>query len=441
LAAREIIQIDKQIAAAEIRKEIAQRELENHRQQLDQAREVEEFMRDKYTNQELYAWMVGQVAGVYFQTYQLTYDVAKRTERAYRHELGLKDSNFIQFGYWDNLKRGLLAGEKLYHDLKRMEIAYLDQNKREYEISKHISLVQLDPVALIQLRQTGECFVALPEVLFALDYPGHYMRRIKSVSLTIPCVTGPYTSVNCTLTLLKSSIRHGNTPPDGKYAREDEDSRFADSSGAIQSIVTSSGQNDSGLFETNLRDERYLPFEGAGVISEWHLELPRDFRQFDYDTISDVVLHLSYTAREGGGSLKHQATAEVQTALNEFIRSENQQGLARLFSLRHDFSSGWHRFLNPPPDSAGDQTLTMGLTKDRFPFLFQNKSISMTTLELFVKIKPEFADTHNESTLKLSLEPGTAASDNPVVLVPWGGLLRTEKSTNSPPADWTLTAG
>jgi hypothetical protein len=35
-------------------------------------------------------------------------------------ELG-DDTNFIQFGYWDNLKKGLLAGERLAHDLKRMD--------------------------------------------------------------------------------------------------------------------------------------------------------------------------------------------------------------------------------------------------------------------------------------------------------------------------------
>ena len=97
----------------------------------------------KFTNRELYDWMVGQISGIYFQSYQLAYDVAKRAECAYRYELGLNDSSFIQFGYWDSLKKGLLAGERLTYDLKRMEVAYLDQNKREYEIAKHVSL-QLD---------------------------------------------------------------------------------------------------------------------------------------------------------------------------------------------------------------------------------------------------------------------------------------------------------
>ena len=66
MAAREIMQIDKQIIAAEIRREIARHELRNHRRQMENALEVEDFMRDKYTNQELYSWMVGpDVRGVF----------------------------------------------------------------------------------------------------------------------------------------------------------------------------------------------------------------------------------------------------------------------------------------------------------------------------------------------------------------------------------------
>ncbi|HYV06357.1 MAG TPA: neuraminidase-like domain-containing protein, partial [Blastocatellia bacterium] len=155
VTAKEIEQIQKQIAAAEIRFDIAVKDLENHDLQIESARSVDEFMRDKFTNRELYDWMAGQISGIYFQSYQLAYDVAKGSERAFRFELGLDDSNLIQFGYWDSLKKGLLAGERLSHDLKRMEIAYLDQNKREYELTKHISIALLDPVALIKLKETG----------------------------------------------------------------------------------------------------------------------------------------------------------------------------------------------------------------------------------------------------------------------------------------------
>ena len=88
-----------------------------------------------------------------------------------------------------------------------MEMSYHEHNKREYELTKNVSLRQLNPLALLALKGKGACEITLPEWLFDLDNPGHYMRRIKNVSLTIPSVTGPYTTVSCTLSLLKSSLR------------------------------------------------------------------------------------------------------------------------------------------------------------------------------------------------------------------------------------------
>jgi hypothetical protein len=215
--------------------------------------------------------MLTQLSTVYFQSYQMAFDLAKRAERAYAFELGLtQPPDLIQFGYWNSLKKGLLAGDKLSHSLRNMDIAYLAQDKREFEISKAVSLLQLDPVALIQLKETGRCVFTVPEALFDLDYPGHYFRRIKSISVTTPCVSTPYASLCCTLTLLKSAIRTSPVLAGGKYRRSTmvNDARFVDSYGQGQdSIALSTGHTDSGLFEVNFRDERYLPFERSRVIS------------------------------------------------------------------------------------------------------------------------------------------------------------------------------
>lgn len=71
---------------------------------------------------------------------------------------------------------------------------------------------------------------------------------------------------SCTLSLLSSSIRTSPLPYDGEYRRQgSEDTRFVDYFGTTQSIVTSIGSNDDGVFETSLRDERFLPFEGASA--------------------------------------------------------------------------------------------------------------------------------------------------------------------------------
>lgn len=395
LATKELEQIDKQILAAEIREQIAELELDNHEKQIEQAKAVEAFLRDKYTNQELYTWMTGQITEVYFQSYKLAYDVAKRAERAYRYERGLTDSSFIQFGYWDSLRKGLLSGEKLHLDLKRMETAYLDQHRREYEITKQVSLVLHDPMALITFKETGECIVDLPEALFDMDYPGHYMRRIKSVSLTIPCVTGPYTNVNCTLTLLKNTVRiDSNAQQD--YAEQEEDERFVTNFAAIQSIATSHAQGDTGLFELNFRDERYLPFEGAGAISRWRIEMPEACNAFDFDTISDVILTINYTAREGGALLREKALeaatlpAPPQQPVAGLDTSEvpEQEHLRRLFSARHEFASEWHRFLHP--NTTDEQhALGLDLTPERFPYRFRNRLDQITKVNLYVAVTEE----------------------------------------------------
>lgn len=431
-------QVERQIAAARLRLAIAERELENHDLLVENARAADELIRDKYTNRELYDWMLGQLAGLYFQSYQLAYDLAKRAERAFRHELAAPDASFIQFGYWDSLKKGLLAGERLALDLRRMEAGYLDQHRREYELTRHVSLALLDAGALVQLRQTGQCFISLPEALFDLDCPGHYMRRLKSVSVSIPCVVGPYTSVNATLTLLGSSVRRSSALLGGQYARQDADPRFADSAGAAQTIVTSGAQSDSGLFEPALRDERFLPFEGAGAISEWRLELPREFRQFDYDTIADVLLHVRYTAREGGGQLRQQAVAELTAAINAIALAGGNAGLARLLSPRHDFPTAWQRFLSPPA-AAPEQLLTMALTEERFPLVFQGRDIAIVGFDLQVKVRPAFAATHNAGTLRLSLDAGVGPSNAPVALAPVAGALEGSFALAGAPGSWTLT--
>lgn len=376
-------QIQFQINAAEIRQAITERDLENQELQIENSKAVDDYMRNKYTSQQLYSWMITQISTVYFQIYQMAFEMAKKAENCFRYELGLSESNYIQFGYWDSLKKGLLAGDKLLSDLRRLEAAYIDQNKREFEITKHISLAQMFPGALITLRETGQCVVSLPEWLFDMDYPGHYMRRIKNVSVSIPCIVGPYASVNCTLSLLRNEAR---ISPVGEYPKTDEaDDRFRTMFGSISSIATSHAQADSGMFELNFNDERYLPFEGAGVISDWRIDMPIENNYFDFASLSDVVLHIGYTSRSGGGLLTTGANAYLQEVL--------PNSAARLFSLKHEFGSEWYKFINPETDVA-EQELVLTLKPEHFPFFIRGKlsALKIKNLDLFVETATEDED-------------------------------------------------
>ncbi|KAL8940274.1 MAG: hypothetical protein Q9211_002358 [Gyalolechia sp. 1 TL-2023] len=290
------------------------------------------------------------------QTYTMAYEWARKAEQAYRFERGISDSKFLQLGYWDAGRDGLLAGEKMLLGLKQLEAAYHAERGYGFEISKVFSTRQLNPIPLLQLRDAGMCEFALAEVLFDMDYPGHYLRKIKSVSLTIPCVVGPYTSLSSTLRLLshkyrtKSSLRAAG---DYREHSEQTDARFSTVNVPIKAIAVSNGQNDTGTFDLNFKDERYLPFVGAGATSIWRLELPTHLRPFDYETITDVLLHMHYTSRDGGTSLKEAAN----TALKAYIKSVNQlsdtDGLFSFFDVRSDFMAEWHSSMKPTGTSQG----------------------------------------------------------------------------------------
>jgi len=164
-----------------------------------------------------------------------------------------------------------------------------------------------------------------------------------------------------------------------------DDDRFRSSNVPVKSIATSSGQNDAGMFEFNFRDERYLPFEGAGAISDWQIELSteKELRQFDYSTISDVILHLKYTARENGGLFKKEAIEYIK----EFIKYGSEradQPLMRMFSMKHEFPTEWHKFLHPSTE-GGEQVLSFTLGKERFPFFIQDRDIVVMKVEVFAK--------------------------------------------------------
>jgi hypothetical protein len=195
------------------------------------------------------------------------------------------------------------------------------------------------------------------------------MRRIKSVALSIPCVVGPYTSLNCTLRLLEHKFRVSalaSGAADYPETTERNDERFRTVNVPIASIAASSGQNDSGIFEMNFRDERYIPFEGAGAISRWRIDLPSKVRQFDYGTIADAILHVRYTAVDGGDKLRSIAQDHVQAFLKGTVEMSRREGFFTLLDLRSDFPNEWGRVTQATGPASS--TMTLAQLGDHLPF-------------------------------------------------------------------------
>ena len=172
--------------------------------------------------------------------------------------------------------------------------------------------------------------------------------------------------------------------------------------------------------------------EGAGVVmSQWRLELPADPSkndpcQFGYDTISDVILHLRYTAREGGGLLRDGALTNLKTQIDE-AQGDNDKWLVRLFSIRHEFPTEWAKFKSVQNVSnTSPAALTLNLRSEHYPFWSQGRLGAMRQVDIFTK-------TANSVEVTYKSDPPNSG-ENKVTLTENAsyGNLRSGKLENDP---------
>jgi hypothetical protein len=368
----------KRLAEAQIRVEIAAAELRRNDLAVENARKVEAHLREKFTSEQLYGWMLGQLSAVHLDAYRQAYDAAQLAQQAYRFERGDEGASFIQFSYWDSLKKGLFAGERLLLDLRRMEAAHLESDRRDLEITRRVSLREDDPAALQRLVATGACEVRVTEALLDGDFAGHYLRRIRSAALTVVAASPIAGNVNATLTLVAHRTR---TDPNasGAYAQSEdaEDSRFVTGKDPERAVATSRPGPDAGVFELRFDDERYLPFEGAGAISTWRIALRQADNAVRLSEVRDVVLTLAYTAR-------------LAPALEAPARASRERSLARgglvpptalLVSVRHDLPALWAQLAAAAPGQ--EVRAPLGLDAERLPGRLRGLDVRVERVHAF----------------------------------------------------------
>jgi hypothetical protein len=387
---REIKGIDKQLEIQKIRLDLNARETEIQIKDLANAEETETWLRSKYTNDRLYVWLEGQLRTLHFDMYTLAADMCRRAERAFRFERGARmPVTFIRAGgYWDSNRDGILAAQQLSLDLRRMESAFLSMPSHDVELVKNVSLRQLDPQALISLRENGTATFSLPEMLFDLDFPGHYMRRLKSVGVSIPCIIGPHATLAATLSITQHSYRvsAAASTADAYLAASISDGSFRTDAVPISGVALSSGIQDAGTFDLTFgapSDGRYGPFEGAGAISSWRLELPaKSVQTFDYNTISDIVLHLRYTAVNGGPLLKRAAAGAVESLRNKVEGLGARDGFWGFLEARHDLAFEWSTFKSVLSQTSIKRTASLDLSSlaSRLPFWARAANVRIESL-------------------------------------------------------------
>lgn len=316
----EMAQIDAQLALESEKALASQLQLRQTRTALDQARTAYDFFSKRFSNSQLYQWFCYQLSAFYYQVYDSTLALCRFTENSWRYEMA-DDSSPSLFEHlaWNTTYRGLAPGERIKLALLKMKNAYLLGNERELEIRKTVSLRRLKvnedslqtqpesinkswddikslspeaaPIAGIksELVKNGSCEFELKQQLFDSDYPGHCLRRIKSISVSLPAVVGPYEDIRATLTQLSSEVV---MPGDGKTVLKQLRLN--------QQIALSTGVDDNGLFTLSFQDERYLPFEYTGAVSKWKLSFPNHASQKSMlESLTDIIVHVRYTARDG----------------------------------------------------------------------------------------------------------------------------------------------
>ncbi len=370
MAESDIKQIDAQIAGSKIQYQVAQYEIALHEKEIEHNESISNFMKQKFSNQQLYQWMSSKLSGLYYQTYKLAYDMAKYAEKSFQFERGAKESDvhFINAMYWDSQRKGLLAGDSLGHDLDRMEQAFIETDKRRFEISKSISLLELDPMAFLQLKNKGVCEFSLSEAMFDYDFQGHYCRQIKTISISFDTIDDK--TVNATLTQLNNKTIIEPDSKAVKYLLNPKGTQplsIRNNWKANQQVALShidEYETNNGLFELRFDDDHYLPFEGTGAVSTWRLELNGKKGGLHFSRMVDAVINIKYTALQGGEVFANS----VKGALKPYQT-------VRFFDFNFDFANEWNAFLE---DVESDE-ITLTFQRGHFPDMASSRIAGIFT--------------------------------------------------------------
>jgi hypothetical protein len=152
-------------------------------------------------------------------------------------------------------------------------------------------------------------------------------------------------------------------------------------------------------------------------------------------------MHLRYTAREGGDTLKVKVIDELEDAINGAALGSGSTGRAISVSAANDEADAWYQFLNPS-DTTADPALVIDLGAARFPYPFQQTTIMITDVQVILLLADPTA-YDSGSKLKLSLSIGGSSPTSATLEASdsqWGGQPAATFSVSVAPATLTLTA-
>lgn len=395
---------------------------------LEFANDVVEFLGNKFTGRELYRWMNKNLQKLYHEQLNLATATARVAQNALEFERQTS-LDFIGHEYWDDERRGLLAAERLLSDINKMEQFRLSTASRKKEIEKTISLASMMPAEFQRFRETGVLeFATLPQ-WFDRDFPGHYMRLIRDVRLTVLALLSSNEGIHATLSnpgISRVMVSEPFEEPSIIY-------RYP------ESIAISSPYSATGLFELRQDDPMLLPFEGSGVATSWHLEMPKGANRFDYDTIADILVTIRYTALEDK-SYREKVLADMGQDELGYVATE----AVRYFSLRDEFPDQWYYFNNPSLTTYTGQnavinpfTMAVDIAENDFVPNEHERKIKKVTLA--ASISDNYAEDETIIPMTLQFVPLSGAKTGEVTIDIQDAIASTEEMNGRRPyGKWIL---
>jgi Tc toxin complex TcA C-terminal TcB-binding domain len=420
LAESDIAIGQQQVAIAQTHTAVARQEELISRTQQEHARATADFLAHKFTNVDLYAWMSSVLGGVYNYFLQQATAMAQLAQ----YQLGFERQEtlhaFIKGDYWDTNddalqpgsedtqpdRQGLTGSFRLLQDITRLDQFAFEINRRKLQLSETFSLARLFPPEFQQFRESGRLPFATPMSLFDRGFPGHYLRLIKRVRVSIVALIPPVHGVRATL--IASGISRVITGGDlfqSVIVRRDP-----------ELIAFTSPSNATGLIELEPETGMLLPFESMGVDTNWELQLPKAANPFDYSAISDVLFTVEYTALQDF-SYRQQVIQE----LKDTVSAE------RVFSLRDHFADQWYALHNPD-GAAPPMTVNFSLTSKDFPPNVQDLSIQHV---LMAVVRAEGQSFEVESIQLTLITPGETGAVGGEVSGTTDGLISTRRGNAS----------
>ena len=306
------------------------------------AKDTVAFLANKFSNVELYDWMGDVLEGVYAFFLQRATSAAKLAENQLAFERQEPPAAFIQADYWqspaasmptDNVqgsvvdRRGLTGSARLLQDLYRLDQYAFDTNKRKLHLSKTISLALTAPTEFQRFREVGVMRFSTPMSLFDGDFPGHYLRLIRSVRTSVVALIPPTHGIRATLS--NAGVSRVVIGPDIFQTvpiRRDPDM-----------VALTSPFNATGVFDLDAQASgMLLPFEGSGVDTVWELRMPKAANFIDYRALADVLIAIDYTALSSWDY--------GQQVIQSLRRSTSGE---RPYSFRNQLSDQWYDLNNP----------------------------------------------------------------------------------------------